>query len=138
MRDRHPMVKNEDIEVIRHFIGSNGMYLDTVYAGHFDAIGVPKHRIVTLREFGYIVPITADTYALTLAGVIEAQKMMRPWAPPPKLKEITLDELLGSIDDTERVKLLSAVTTLLQCGWGISYSSVGATRYALILDMNIR
>ena len=125
------MLENEDVEIIKQFVGSGGMYLDVVYSGQFEIIGVTKERLQSLRERGYLTHITHDTYGLALAGVMEAQKMMRPWRPKQKVCEVSLDEFLEKMDDMAKVAVLNAVTEFCKRGLKPDYIKVGVEHYAL-------
>lgn len=125
------MLAKEDVHIINQFVGSGGMYLDVVYSGHFETIGVTQKQLQSLKERGYLTHITHDTYGLALAGVMEAQKMMRPWRPNQKVCEVNLDELLEKIDDMAKVAVLNAVTEFCKQDLKPDYIKVGVEHYAI-------
>lgn len=130
----HVMLEKDDLAVIEEFVGSGGMYLDVVYSGHFDTVGVTEERLKSLIERGYLVRITSDTYGLALSGVVEAQKMMKPWNPPLRIISVTLDELTEEIAEGAREVVLTAVIELEKRGIKPDYVRIGMNHYGLRLE----
>lgn len=78
----------------------------------------------------YIKLIFNDTWALTLQGVTEAAKLMKPWKHPFKVEEVTVDEFLKALY-TGKATLLKAMVEIEKIGLSPDFVRVDDEHYAM-------